>query len=105
MGRHLRILFTLVIVAIGQTGALRAQDTSPNVFRRRLTELYQALVQGDTAALRPQLADDLHWVVGATGNDVTKSQLLSAAARVQNPAPRFDVDSVRASTVGVVALA
>ena len=104
MGHHLRILVALVIATVGQSGALQAQEASPDAFRRRLDALYQAIAQGDTAALGLQLSDDLRWVVGATGNEVTKSQLLSAAAHVQNPAPRFDVDSVRSHTIGAVAL-
>jgi ketosteroid isomerase-like protein len=73
-------------------------------FRQLLVARYIAMADGDTAAIRPQLAHDLIWVIGATGDAVGKDQLLSLVARVQNPRPRFDVDSVRVRQVGDVAL-
>jgi hypothetical protein len=69
-------------------------------FRDDLVAIYRAIARGDTSALRPYLADDLLWIVGATGDAIAKRQLLSAAAHAQTPAPRFDVDSVSSHPLG-----
>lgn len=83
----------------GDTLAARVRgSTSP--FRDDLVAIYRAIARGDTSALRPYLADDLLWIVAATGDVITKRQLLSAAAPVQTPAPRFDVDSVSSHPLG-----
>ena len=58
--------------------------------RQHLIGLYRSIAQGDTATLRPRLADDLVWIVGATGATIGKVQLLAAAGTVQSPAPRFE---------------
>ena len=72
-------------------------------FRPLLDAEYSAMVRGDTAALGAMLADDLVWIVGPNGSEMTKKQLLGAAAQSNAPAPRFDVDSVRAERFGDVA--
>ena len=82
----------------------RAQAYLAGGFQSLLVARYAAIARGDTAALRPQLADDLIWVIGTNGAEVTKLQLLSAVARPQVPAPRFEVDSVRAQRIGDVAI-
>jgi hypothetical protein len=80
-----------------------AQTKLADEFRPWLVAEYTATVRGDTATLRTQLADDLVWVVGANGTEITKAQLLAAAAQIRPPAPRFDVDSIRATRFGDVA--
>lgn len=80
-----------------------AQDSVANVFRPLLASEYSATVRGDTTALKGFLADDLVWIVGVNGTEMTKGQLLAAAARFNTPAPRFNADSVRATRFGNVA--
>lgn len=82
----------------------QAQATLSNEFRPLLVAQYAAIVRGDTAALRQQLADDLVWVIGVNGAELTKSQLIGSAAQPQVPAPRFEVDSVRARRMEDVAI-
>lgn len=73
-------------------------------FRARLVAMNDALARADTAALRPRLADDLIWVIGASGAPVGKKELLAAAGTPQNPTPRFEIDSVHVRRVGDVAI-
>jgi uncharacterized protein (TIGR02246 family) len=80
-----------------------AQTELANVFRPLLTAEYSATVRGDTASLKGMLADDLVWIVGNSGAELTKSQLIAASARIGKSAPRFLVDSVRATRFGDVA--
>lgn len=87
--------------AHAQTGT---QALLPNALRSALDRLYGAAASGDSAALRPWLADDLVWVVGATGAPATKAQILAASGRPPALPTRFDVDSVRVRRVGDVAL-
>jgi len=82
----------------------RAQADLASWFQRLLVARYAAMARGDTAALRSQLADDLVWVIGTNGAEVTKAPLLAAAARPQVPVPRFQVDSLRAQRIGDVAI-
>ncbi|HEY8312376.1 MAG TPA: nuclear transport factor 2 family protein [Gemmatimonadaceae bacterium] len=85
------------------SATINAQTEMANVFRPLLTSEYSATVRGDTASLTTMLADDLVWIVGNNGAEITKSQLLAASARMGKPAPRFLVDSVRATRFGDVA--
>ena len=73
-------------------------------FRELLVARNTAAADADTAALRPMLADDLIWVIGATSEAVGKAQLLAAAGTPQNPKPRFDVDSVHVHQIHDVAV-
>ncbi|HVH31351.1 MAG TPA: nuclear transport factor 2 family protein [bacterium] len=82
----------------------RAQTNLAGRFQSLLLARYAAIARADTAALRPQLADDLRWVIGANGAEVTKPQFLAAVAQPQVPAPRFEVDSVHAQRTGDIAI-
>ena len=92
------VVFAVSGCASTQYGAL---DTE---FHERLVAFNTAMARADTAALDPQMADDLIWVIGATGNVVGKAQLLAAAGTPQSPVPHFDVDSVRVRRLGNVAI-
>jgi ketosteroid isomerase-like protein len=102
-----------VLRRLAWSGAVAALSAAPNIagaqgalantFRPLLDTEYRAMVQGDTAALGALLADDLVWIVGPNGSEMTRGQLLSAAAQSHPPAPRFIVDSVRAKRFGDVA--
>src|SRR3989442_15854814 len=50
-------------------------------FQRLLVAQYTAIESGDTATLRTRLAEDLIWVVGVNGLELTKGQLLVAAGK------------------------
>jgi ketosteroid isomerase-like protein len=91
------------VSASGATNTARAQTTLSATFSKLLATEYSATVQGDTATLARQLADDLIWIVGPDGSVITKRQLLAAAARFSKPAPRFEADSVHATRFGDVA--
>lgn len=82
----------------------RAQALSPDAFRPVLDSLYGAAARGDSAALRPWLADDLVWVVGPTGAPATKAQILAASGRPPALPTQFEVDPVRVQRIGDVAL-
>src|SRR5947208_7850890 len=82
----------------------RAQAALASEFQSLLLARYAAIARGDTAVLRPQLADDLTWVIGTNGAEVTKLPFLAAVARPQAPAPRFEGDSVRAQRSGDVCI-
>lgn len=80
-----------------------AQDALAATFRPLLDAEYSATVRGDTATVGAMLADDLVWIVGQNGNEMTRSELLSAIGGMGKPAPRFVADSVRAKRFGNVA--
>ncbi len=109
MHRVMRGLAWSVVVALSAVPSVAsAQDALTATFRPLLDAEYSATVHGDTAALGALLADDLVWIVGPDGSEMTKKQLLSAAAQLRvpaphAPAPRFIVDSVRAKRFGDVA--
>jgi hypothetical protein len=69
-----------------------------------LDSLYGAIARGDSAALRPWLADDLVWTDGGSGAEAGKAQLLAARGRPQPVPPRLAIDSVRTRGLGDVAL-
>ncbi len=73
-------------------------------FRELIVARNSAAANADTAALRPMLADDLIWVIGATSDAVGKAKLLAAAGTPQDPKPRFSVDSVRVNEIGRAAI-
>lgn len=104
MRRQCRLVACGAVVALSAaTDVASAQNTPATGFRPLLNAEYDAMVHGDTAALGALMADDLIWIVGPNGSEMTKPQLLAAAAQVQTPAPRFLVDSVRAKRYGDVA--
>lgn len=86
-------LLGIASLLIALARPLSAQ-ASARELRTVVDSLYAALTRGDSAVLRSRLAKDLVWVVGATGDELSYSQLLALASRAQNPPPRFDVDSV-----------
>jgi ketosteroid isomerase-like protein len=96
-------LCTAVVVTV--SGCARGGDGSLDTeFHDRLVAFNTAVARADTAALGPQIADDLIWVIGATGDVVGKTRLLAAASTPQDPVPHFDVDSVRVRRAGDVAM-
>jgi ketosteroid isomerase-like protein len=96
-------LLVALCLLVGLHEPCRAQVSSREL--RGVTDsLYAALTRGDSAALRRRLADDLVWVVGATGAEFSKSQLLELARQPQNPPPRFVVESVAVHGSGAAAL-
>ena len=104
MSRVLGGLAWSAVVALCVTpNIVSAQDALANTFRPLLGTAYRAMVRGDTAALGALLADDLVWIIGPNGSEMTKGQLLSASAQSHPPAPRFVVDSVRAKRFSDVA--
>lgn len=96
-----------VIITLGAVPNPASGQGAPaalsGTFHPLLGAEYSAMVRGDTAALGAMLADDLVWIVGPNGSEMTKTQLLNAAAQIHAPAPRFSVDSVRAERFGDVA--
>jgi hypothetical protein len=96
----IRTVTCAVVIAcvVAPTTAAAAPTTVD--FRTVLSGFYSSLAHSDTAALRPQLDDDLNWVLGANGATVNKAQLLAAAGRPQVPAPRFEIGDVRARVIG-----
>jgi ketosteroid isomerase-like protein len=105
MSRSLRYrLATSLLAVITAHRQVQGQVRAQREFRSAIDSLYGAIASGDSAALGRRLADDLVWLVGASGVEVTKAQLLAAASRVQEPAVHFDVDSLRVQSVGNVAL-
>lgn len=92
------------VLIVSQSFAIAAAAQSAPGLDARFTALlarqYSAMSSADTAALSSGLANDLVWVYGANGSTVNKTQLLAAAAHVQTPAPRFEIDSVHATIFG-----
>jgi len=104
MHRVFRGLAWSAVVALSTVPNIaRSQHALAATFRPLLDAEYSATAHGDSAALGALLADDLVWIVGPDGSEMTKKQLLSAAAQIHSPAPRFIVDSVRAKRFGNVA--
>ena len=96
--------WSVVVVALSAVqNAAGAQDALAATFRPLLNAEYSATVRGDTATVGAMLAHDLVWIVGQSGGEMTRSQLLSAIGRMGKPAPRFVVDSVDAKRFGSVA--
>ena len=60
---------------------------SAAAFRELIVARNTAAAEADTAALRPMLANDLIWVIGATSDAVGEAQLLAAAGTPQVPSP------------------
>ena len=97
-------LSVLALAASASPIPAGAQAEPVDAFRELLVTQYRDIAHADTAALRPHLADDLVWVLGANGKEVTKSQFLAAVSQPQVPAPRFEVDSLRVKRIGDVAI-
>ena len=100
----LAVLSALALVRSAWPSPARAQADLVDAFRPLLVAQYADIAHGDTTALRPRLADDLKWVIGASGNEVTRGQFLAAVAQPQVPAPRFDVDSLHVQRIRDVAI-
>ena len=94
----LLLAFAMSPVSVG------AQTPLGHHFEQVLRAQYTAIAHANTAAVGAGLADDLVWVVATSGAELTKSEFLAAASRLQTPLPRFDVDSVRVRRLGDVAL-
>jgi ketosteroid isomerase-like protein len=104
MHRVFRGLAWSAVVALSAAPNITgAQDALAATFHPLLDAEYSATVRGDTATVGALLADDLVWIIGQNGSEMTKSQLLSAIGRMGKPAPRFVADSVRAKRFGNVA--
>jgi hypothetical protein len=99
--RHVIVAWALVMASASEAQESPAVDAQ---FRTSITAFYAASARGDTAAMAPQLAADLQWVIGATGGAVTKPQLLMAVAGARGPLARFDIDSVRVHLIQNVAV-
>src|SRR5438270_649486 len=99
---------SLILVVVPLLLITEARLSSAQVSARELRSvtdsLYLALARGDSTALRRRLMDDLVWVIGASGDELSKAQLLAAASHPQNPTVRFDIDSVQVQGVDNVAL-
>lgn len=67
-----------------------------------LDSVYAAIARGDSARLRPWLADDLVWTDGTSGAEVGKARRLAASGRPPAVAPRITLDSVRTQRVGAL---
>ena len=104
MHRVFRGLAWSAVVALSTVPNIaRSQHALAATFRPLLDAEYSATVRGDTATVGAMLADDLVWIVGQNGNEMTRSELLSAIGGMGKPAPRFIADSVRAKRFGNVA--
>ena len=96
-------LCTAFVIAV--SGCASSEDGSLDTeFHGRLVAFNAAVARADTAALDHQIADDLIWVIGATGDAVGKARLLAAASIPQNPVPHIDVDSVHVRRLGDMAV-
>jgi hypothetical protein len=105
MPRSARVaLWSALLASCAAPRAARGQSAAAAVFRPVLDSLYGAAAQGDSAALRPWLADDLVWTDGGSGAEVGKARLLAARGRPPAIRPRLEIDSVRAERVGGVVL-
>jgi len=95
--------FSLGALVLAWGSVARAQDTSTDDARRFLSRLYSAIVSGDSSVAGSLIADDLVWVIGASGSILTKPQLVAAAS---HPSPvRFEIDSLRARRYGTTLVA
>jgi hypothetical protein len=90
-----------VAPAIATARAQSPADAS--TFEKLITGRYAGMARGDSATVHRQIADDMHWVVGATGASIDAAQFLAGISHPQVPRPRFEIDSVRARIVGTVA--
>lgn len=109
MTRHTHLAFWSVLpmlcAAVWGAGVQPAPaPPTAAALRPVLDSLYGALARGDTAALRARLAEDLVWLDAGSGREVTKAQLLTAAAGARGPAASYEVDGVRVQSVGGVTL-
>jgi ketosteroid isomerase-like protein len=100
----LMIFLCCIVVAAVSACARSRHDQLDTEFHDQIVAYNAAAARADTAVLRQQLADDLIWVIGATGDAIGKTQLLAVLGTLQNPTPRFDVDSVHVRQVGNVAI-
>jgi hypothetical protein len=90
----------LLTIATRAGAQVRAEEST---FQKLLSTRYEAIARGDSATVHRQIAADMHWVIGANGASINAVQFLAAVSHPQVPAPRFDIDSLRARIVGTVA--
>jgi ketosteroid isomerase-like protein len=95
-------LWPVALALCAAPPAVGAQPATVETFRAVLDSLYAAAARGDSAALRPWLADDLRWT--GAGGDATRAQLLAVLGRPQAVVPRYQVDSLRVQRLGDLAL-
>jgi Domain of unknown function (DUF4440) len=88
------------VVASGCTHTQRATDAT---FGSLIAARHAAMARGDTATVHRQLADDMNWVIGASGGTLSAAQFLAAVSHVQTPPPRYEIDSLHARALGTVA--
>jgi hypothetical protein len=88
------------VVANGNAQSQRATDAT---FSSLIAARHAAMARGDTATVHRQLADDMNWVTGASGSTLNAAQFLAAVSHIQTPAPRYEIDSLHARTLGPVA--
>jgi hypothetical protein len=90
---------------LGGSQRVGAQTTLSKELADQLVTEYTAIAAADTASLAPMLAEDLIWIIGPSGESVTKSQFLAAVGRRQTPSPRFEVDSLHVRQAGSAVIA
>jgi hypothetical protein len=95
-------LFAAVVLCV-LPRSVSAQTMTEREFRARVDSVYAAVVRADTTALGRWLSPVLKWSTNSSAQ-ATREQILGVAARLQNPAPRFDVDSVEVQRINDVAL-
>ena len=88
------------IVAGARAQSQRATDAT---FGSLIAARHAAMTRGDTATIHRQLADDMNWVIGASGGTLNTAQFLAAVSHVQAPPPHYDIDSLHARALGNVA--
>ena len=96
------LLFASCYSALAAPADAQAREAE-STFQKLLSARYESIARGDSAAIRRQIAVDMHWVVGANGASINATQFLSAVSHRQVPPPRFEIDSLRARIVGAVA--
>lgn len=113
MARSFRAVLVAATAVLGSTGAcVRSSSSSfrhgddSNAPMLPTAKIFAAIASGDTAVLRARIADDLHWVSGASGAVVGKTELLAAAARTSSAVSlSYRVDSLQTWQHGDVATA
>src|SRR5438477_12720512 len=87
-----RAIVTAAILTVCGVSAT-AQRASVSDFRQQLSRLYSAINRGDSGAVRALVADNLVWIVGASGAPISKAQLVAAAGAANST--QFQLDSLR----------
>ena len=89
---------------VGLAGSASAQSAGPERLVKQVSLFFNALERGDATAIGPQLAPELVWTSGASGATLDRSQFLSAVTGSTAAGVHFDVDSLRATYYGKVAV-